>query len=751
MKNILLLKICFLGFFAFAVPVVYGTTATTWTQSTEPDFCKGSVQGVSIHSTGEIHLASKINTITGINNTYVWSMAIDNKGWLFVGAGDPGVVYCVKNNSHAVKIFQSPELYIQSLAVDGYGNIYAGTAPRGIIYKINPDGNYTKFCDLPVSYIWDMKIDSQSNLFAATGIDGILYKISPEGVPFILFDSSETNLMDLLIGKNNSVYVCSEPNGIIYKIERSGDAKVLFDAEESEIHCMAKDSHGNIYAGTASGAQLKMPRTSPETPKTRTGAIASVIEGEEKSWNLNASDELTMTKAFYDQQKKTTSRKSRSQQKITGGPTMPNCVYKIDEKGGAQKIFELQQSFIFDIKFDSENNLFVVAGNEPGIYKIFSNGTFCRIGNVNRDTVQLLCCQTSGNNELYIGTGNSGMVLNILPEFMESGIFTSNILDTTTVSNWGCIYWPCTEPEGTKVQVITRSGNFEKPDSTWSEWSKPYKKPWEKITSPPSRFIQYKVILKTTKTKTTPKLSTVAISYLPENQAPVINNFELEEQSLISQKSPNPSKNGKPEKKPQTAITQKPHYEIAQKKIKWNIEDPNNDTIKVTVLYKGIDEEMWKKIDENMQKKGVCTWNTLRLPDGEYQIKLIANDTPDNPPEISLETEVILPQHFFIDNSRPVIKDMQITPGSDGNEKYEIIGTVLDKYSKIVKVQYTIDGQEWISAYPADGVFDSPRESFKIITRPLEAGNYTFIINAFDSEGNIGTGKITAGNLSQGS
>lgn len=166
---------------------------------------------------------------------------------------------------------------------------------------------------------------------------------------------------------------------------------------------------------------------------------------------------------------------------------------------------------------------------------------------------------------------------------------------------------------------------------------------------------------------------------------------------------------------------------------------PDNDTLQVTICYKGIEERAWKVIDKNTQKKGSYAWDTLRLPDGKYQVRLTASDDPDNPPETAFSVENTI-QPIMVDNSRPDIKSLNTAAGTRG--RYVISGTVEDKYSNIVKVQYTIDGQEWISAYPVDGIFDSLEESFQITTKPLTAGDYTLIINAFDSDENIGVEKV---------
>ncbi len=736
MKGLLMVKIFTLFFLLLLVSRADGTTTNVWTQSTESEFDKGITQNVSIHSTGEIRLSPKTEAVTGIKSAFVWAMASDVQEQVFVGSGDPGTVYCIKNGSEAVELFKSPELYIQSIVCDKHGNLYAGTSPKGIIYKINNRGEASVFCRLPAAYVWDMAVDNDSNLFAATGNEGILFKISPDGVPSVFFDSPETNLLDILLDQYNNVYAGTEPNGLVYKITPAGETQVLYDASEGEIHSLAMDSSDNIYAGTASGAQVFVPAAPAAPVFTQTGVVTPFSK-EERAWNLNLPEELPMAQPASMAQQRPPSRETEVPPKITGIPMAPNYVYKITKEGLVRKIFETGQALILGISLDTQDNLYVVTGNKSGVYKVCKDETSSRMVDV--EEVQALCCLNTNNSELYVGTGNMGRVYKIWPSFVTEGAFISSVLDTTTISDWGCIYWEAAQPEGTKVTLATRSGNCEKPDLTWDSWSTPYLSSGERIISAPARFIQYKAALQTVNTDTTPAINMVSLSYLPKNQPPKIVNFTVEkESSSASQKPPEAKTDGKAETKPQTPAVQKPHHQIAQKNIQWDTEDPNNDSLQLTIYFKGEDEKAWKVIDKNTQKKGSYAWDTLRLPDGKYQVKLVASDEPDNPPETALSAENTI-QPIVIDNSRPMIKSLNTAMGADG--RHVISGTIKDEYSNIIKVQYTIDGHEWTSAYPVDGVFDSQEESFQITTKHLTPGDYTLIVNAFDSEGNIGVEK----------
>ncbi|MEP9410523.1 MAG: hypothetical protein HRF42_03835 [Candidatus Brocadia sp.] len=730
---------CATAFFFILLPShVYATTTNTWIQSTESDFSKGITQNVSINNRGELLLSPKIESISGIRSTFVWSIVEDLQNRVFVGTGDPGTVYLIKDGSEAVEFFRSSELYVQSLTFDKHGNIYAGTAPKGIIYKINTKGEIMIFCSLPASYIWDMFVDNDSNLIAATGNEGILFKVSPDGIPAVFFDSPETNLLDIEPDRYGNIYIGTEPNGLVYKITPSGQAEVLYDADEGEIHCLAIDSMCNIYAGTASGAPVQVPVAPSPQPPVQTGIVTSVLK-EEKSWDMNLPEELPMIQASSVPQTRMAAKGTEGAPKTTTGfPTASNCVYKITQEGLAQKIFEINQAFILGLSLDAQNNLYVVTGNSTGVYRVSTDEISSNLAKL--EEMQALCCLSTRNNELYFGTGNLGSVYKISPSFTEEGTFISNVLDTTAPSNWGNIYWTAIQPKGTRVTLATRSGNCERPDSTWSGWSVLYTESGERITSPPARFIQYKATLQTMNSDSTPAISAVSLSYLPRNRPPRIVNFSVEkESSPPSQKPPEGKMDSKVESRPQMVVSQKPHHQMAQKNIQWEVEDPNNDTVQVIICYKGVEEKAWKVIDRNTQKKGSYTWDTLRLPDGKYQVKLTATDEPDNPPETALSTEDTI-QPIMIDNSRPDVRPLNVEAGTEG--RYIISGIAKDKHSNIVKVQYTLDGQEWISAYPVDGIFDSPEESFQITTKHLTAGDYTLVVNAFDSEGNIGIEKV---------
>ena len=99
-------------------------------------------------------------------------------------------------------------------------------------------------------------------------------------------------------------------------------------------------------------------------------------------------------------------------------------------------------------------------------------------------------------------------------------------------------------PTGTGVELYTRCGNTQAPDSTWSAWSKPYTNAaGEPIESPKARYLQWKAVL-TGSGKATPMLTSVTSAYLPRNARPSIASITVHPPGMVFQR---PFPTGDPE------------------------------------------------------------------------------------------------------------------------------------------------------------------------------------------------------------
>ncbi len=96
--------------------------------------------------------------------------------------------------------------------------------------------------------------------------------------------------------------------------------------------------------------------------------------------------------------------------------------------------------------------------------------------------------------------------------YPTSGTLISAALDSGKSStNWGTLTGSTVSPAGTSVQFYTRSGNSADTASGWTNWVEVQS--GSNVSSPSSRYIQYKAVLSTDDETVTPTLSSVSISY----------------------------------------------------------------------------------------------------------------------------------------------------------------------------------------------------------------------------------------------
>ena len=157
-----------------------------------------------------------------------------------------------------------------------------------------------------------------------------------------------------------------------------------------------------------------------------------------------------------------------------------------------------------------------------------------------------------------------------------------------------------------------------------------------------------------------------------------------------------------------------------------------------TIYYKGVDEQTWKLLKEELKKKSY-SWDSTSMPDGRYQIKIVANDKLSNPANLAKTVEKISAP-FEIDNTQPVISEITATAVGDGT--FRIACTAEDKGNRIKKAVFSIDGQKWQIVFPTDNLFDAKKEEFSFTTpAELETGEHTVVIKVTDAAGNVSSGK----------
>jgi hypothetical protein len=122
------------------------------------------------------------------------------------------------------------------------------------------------------------------------------------------------------------------------------------------------------------------------------------------------------------------------------------------------------------------------------------------------------------------------------------------------------------------------------------------------------------------------------------------------------------------------------------------------------------------------------------VPNGTYQVKVLASDSLANPPGASLVGEMESAT-FDIDNTPPSIR---VTGTRRDGARTVLLFEVRDDQSVVQRVDFSVSAEGWRPIYPKDGIADSRFEQFEL---PLDAAVTPdrVVIRAMDAMNNVAT------------
>jgi hypothetical protein len=796
-----------------------------WTDEGDA-FRQGVHSGTVLTADGGLTLASARSILLEPSPTrFVWHLATDSRGTVYIATGNQGKLLRLRRDpaSAAERIeefydFTDPVIF--SLACDAQDNVYAGTSPSGTVYKLVPrlEGppEVSVFFDPEDPYIWDMVVGSRGQLYLATGPQGRIYKVEPDGTGSVLYRSPDPHVLCLALGPEDTLYAGTNEHGLVYRFARDGSFRVAYDAAEGEIHAMVTDKAGNLYFTTADLGREAKPA---EQARAAQALVVDLMRGETAGVQPSllappaitfSGEEVAATNALY--------RLSPAGEVVQVGRFKGLALLSLTRAGEALYLGTGNQGRLFVA--DANDRLSEVEPRgkpdspPPFARQItalasWATGASGSLGSPlpapTPEPGEAAKAAASAPKEaepprprIYLGTANPGGLLALEPGFGPQGTFVSQVFDARSVARWGQVTLEGDLPANTAFEVRTRSGQTEKPDATWSDWTALVEiAPGARggdgtpVGSPPARFFQYELRLTTTTAQVTPTVTQVHIAYLPSNQPPRIQGLAVGRPSQpqpAPSPQPPPQPQGAPAGSPGTAAgpeapapaapppPQPPRGAVTPGVIPifWGAADSDGDQLTFSLYFRGEGETLWKLIAKDLAVPNY-NWQTDAVPDGTYTVKLVASDAPANPGDRALSAERVS-SAFVVDNTPPRISDLRCeeaeeppaplapagqaaraqgagagqpdagarnqAPASQGKRSYRLRATVKDETSPIASFAYSIDAKEWVPAEPADGIFDEREEEVSVLIGTLDPGEHTVTLKAADSRGNTVAGKL---------
>ena len=637
----------------------------------------------------------------------------DMRGRLYVGTDGEGLVYRVTPAAEADKeaeifvVYDAPEPEIAAMLVQGDGTVYVGTAdaeqarPGRLEEARKVEGGRPEPETPAVAQPGEPQEPEpvEPDLPVAPQPDPMPHTQQPVGAPDETADDEPINVEGSDIPVEQTEESPAETPAEQEASAAESDAAEPQEASPEQLDALRQIIRQRLEQARQEGGEMQMMPSQPRQPRRPpVGATAAARQRPQES------------------------------------PRKPgNAVYRINPDLFVTEVFRESVMILRLVELDGK--LLVATGNEGQVFQVDPRA---------EETTILLDLEPQQvptmlrlNGEVLLGTANPAELHRLEQGFAKEGTYTSTVLDAAHVSQWGRMHVVGQIDPMLSVKVQTRSGNVQDPEQApWSPWSEavmlehapsvtPLTPREVAVSSMPARFLQYRLTL-TGDGSGTPIVDRVALTYVMPNLKPAIASVQAQYADEAGA-APRPGGAGgagkgveEPPRDPKMNIT-------------WKAEDPNGDQLTYKIEYRLAGTEVWLPLAEDLTAT-TYVWQTQRMPDGRYHLRVVASDVSDNPLDKALAA-TRQSDPVVIDNTPPQFVGEPVAVVQ--NQRVTVRFSARDAMATLRSVHWTVDGEdEWRSAQPGDQVFDSTSEDFVITIPDLAKGSHVITLRVIDARGN---------------
>jgi hypothetical protein len=706
---------CALGALAVlsGLAAVRAAGPTFWTIATAADLLKGTSDGVFVSLDGVVTLGPRLTSRLTSAPAQVWSLTASSDGTLWAGTGGDGRVIRVRPGQAEETVFDADEASVFAIAVAGT-RVYAATSPDGRVYVIEGTNPARPFFDPVEKYIWALAADAAGSLWIGAGSPAVMYRVDSGGTGQVIYRPPAAHVVCLARDAAGRLLAGTESPGRLYRFEASNRPFVLLDSGLTELRSVALGPNGVLFAAAVARGEDAAPSG---------GEAASIAVAVVPAAGTTGAPASTPA-----------NRRS--------------VVYRIEPTGTWEPLWETPD-VIYDVAAAAGGGVLAASGPDGRLYRVTESREVLLLTGVDaKQITHFAPSATPEANPPAFATANPGRVVAMASDVFQSpATYMSPVRDTRSVATWGVIRW---ESSG-GVVLHTRSGNTEKPDDSWSDWTAAYaRREGEVVRSPAARFMQWKAVLTDRAASLQPRLTSVTVAYLARNGRPLLSSVTAHPPGVVFQRPfatedgaiaglddvtadarRPPGDTGPPPPAPGRRMYQKSLQTLA-----WKAEDPDGDRMTYLLQFRREGEATWRDLRAGLSDT-IFVWDTTTVADGRYVIRVVASDGPSNAPDRALSGERAS-DPIEIDNTPPAVTT-EVTRQAGATQ---VIVTARDGQSPIQKAEYSLGGGPWQVIYPVDGIADSPEERYEIALA-TEADASRVVVRITDALQNVTSRAVT--------
>ncbi|MCH9685567.1 MAG: hypothetical protein K0V04_29320 [Deltaproteobacteria bacterium] len=684
---------------AAPVPAVAGGTRSI-SVSDHEDLDRGETEGAAIESSGRVTVgfAPKRGELSDATSAF---SCLGGKDEVLVGTADTAAIHRIslgrrgksKGAVQSERVVEVPGVVVTAMATLPGGDVVVASLPGGTLRRLDKRGKLHDFATLPVEQVWALKVHD-GKLYAGTGPKGELFAMSLAGKdPKVVLDDDDKHIMSLL-SVGDTLLVGTAPGARLLRPSDEPGGVLLKDFSGDEIRTMALTRQGLLVAvNTFDNRQL--------------GSVEALTQ------NL-ARTSLTGKPPAGDLQQARPPKANAAVYHLDLGPGRDPD--RATEAPWDEWFKRDGQYFTSMLALDDTGTVLLASSADGKVYRLRGARDAATVADFEERQTTALCRANKG--PIFATVGQGAAAYNLQASSADKALYRSKVFDTKQPSDFGAVVLRGLGPLTARARV----GPNDEPDDRWSDWTT------IKLTSEPGagfrgdlgvlsrrRYLQLELGL----ASPSAEVRDFELFYAPENLAPRLSEVKISRPSFES--------DGKRE--PSTKVT-----------IRWKADARDDDDLVYDVRARpeGTGETQWIPLhdDDEPLTKRELSWDLSTVPNGIYEVEVVASDEPTNG-ATKARTDELRSAPFVVDRQRPRIEDLRVAGG-------KITATVRDTGGYVHDVAYRIDDGPFHTAVASDGLFDEPSETISIVVPKLRTGTHRVVLRARDSFGNLETAATIA-------
>lgn len=690
--------------------------ARIWIVEGASAMAAGQLRGLSVMANGHVGLAPATEVLAAVPEASIWGLAAAGDA-IYIATGDDGRLLQVDTAGQATSVLQVESGPVQAVAVSPTGELVAGVGQPARLYRGRGDGTpLTPWLEWTDSYVWGLTFDARGSLWAALGESGRVIQISADGSQAERYRAPDDHVRSIAAHPEGGVVAGTSGQGLVVRITEAASF-VLLDSDFTEITAV-EIGGGSIWAAGYAGGGGN-------------GAAGGTTNGA-----ASAGGVVVMNSA-------------------SAGSSLQGGVYRVDPDGRNELVWSSADSGALGLRHRADGLWFSTAG--PGrVFRLAAGGLADIVADLDSERVTGLIESGDG---LAVATGAPARVVRLSARSGATGEFISRVRDAGANAHWGELRYRGAGATG-ELGIYLRTGNTAEPDESWSSWQGPASRSGAVLEVPPARFAQLRATLNRA---TAPvSLERIELAYVADNRRPQISDLRIHPAGVVYRENAS-FEDGLPfaqlpasvaaalrEQEQQsgggagmtvTSFRGRPLFVPGLRTVTWSASDPDGDALDTKIEFRHEDDIAWKALAE--PGNGTFTFDTRRVPDGRYQVRVVVEDGADNP-EASVLSAAAASTPFLVDNTPPVIVGLAAEWRPDG--AIRVTGSASDATSFLVQLRYSVDGSDWRTVWPADGVLDSGAEPLDFTITPpagaVQSVSHSIVVEVVDSARNFGSAQI---------